>query len=309
MTYSLYVGRIGVPVQIEAVQNTNAVSYNFEIADWPIPPGATAKIYIKKPSGTEIYTNCQIDGQTVLFAPTLQSFAELGTSEAQLQIISGEKVMVSFVFCIKVHNNLIDDSAIESTNEYTALTQALQTVTSYDTRIAEAQSAADAAQQTADSKLEPKGDGSDLTVTFTEASNTTPPASGSTLSVMLGRIKKLFTRVTKLEPVTLYTGTTIKDSLTLSQSAANFERLGIYMTDNNGKNVTYQELLKPNNKEATLMVVDATSTALTVQLRCTCYSISGTVMTLKQARYATITTTPAVTANNYIIITRIVGYR
>ena len=57
MTYSLYVGRIGIPVQIEAVQNTNAVTYNFEIADWPIPPGATAKIYIKKPSGTEIYTN------------------------------------------------------------------------------------------------------------------------------------------------------------------------------------------------------------------------------------------------------------
>lgn len=309
MTYSLYVGRIGVPIQIDAVQATNAISYDFTIMDWVIPTGATAKIYIKKPSGAEVYTTCQIDGQTVTFAPTTQSYAEVGTSEAQLQIISGDKVMVSFMFSIKVHKNMIDDSAIESTNEYTALTQALQTVTSYDTRIAEAQAAADTAQQTADSKLEPNGDGSDLTVNFTEASNTTPPTSGSKLSVMLGRIKKLFTRVTKLEPVTLYTGTTIKDSITLSQSAANFERLGIYMTDNNGKNLTYQELLKPNNKEATLMVADTTSTALTVQLRCTCYSISNTVMTLKQARYATITTTPAVTANNYIIITRIVGYR
>ena len=84
-----------------------------------------------------------------------------------------------------VSKNIIDASAIESQSEFTALEEALQTVSDYDGRI------------TANTnRLDNLGDEH---VTFEEAQTDTTISDNLTLSTIFGRIKHLFTRTKTLE--------------------------------------------------------------------------------------------------------------
>ncbi len=93
---------------------------------------ATAKIYIKKPDGTKIYNTCINNGDgTFIVALTNQALAVKGDAQAELQLTSTENPsewISTPVFILRVLPSYIDDTAIESSNEFDALHAALFTV-------------------------------------------------------------------------------------------------------------------------------------------------------------------------------------
>lgn len=122
-----------VPTRFDVVQYATGPDIEFYITDYT--PTGTARIYIEKPSGAKVYNDCTVDGQTVTFTPTTQAFAEIGENRCQLEIMDGETVVLSFLMYANVTENIIDSSAVESTDEFTALQDALSTVSQYDSRI------------------------------------------------------------------------------------------------------------------------------------------------------------------------------
>lgn len=117
----IFVRSRGLTVQIDYIQGTNAVPLRFQFRDYTVPTGAAARIYIKKPSGKEVYNNASLSENTVTVQPTTQMFAEVGEQEGQLQLTSGQKILVTFPILFRVERNLISESAVESTDEYGAL--------------------------------------------------------------------------------------------------------------------------------------------------------------------------------------------
>lgn len=124
-----------VPIRMDVVQYATEPSIVFVLDDYTPSAGSVANLYIKKPDGTEIYNSCTISGNQVTYRPTTQSFAALGVSKCQLQIVKSGNTAVSFLIYADVTENIIDSSAVESQDEFTALEEALSTVSDYDGRI------------------------------------------------------------------------------------------------------------------------------------------------------------------------------
>lgn len=126
----LEVTRPGILVRIPAVQGDSGRRITFVMADLDIPPGSTATIYAEKPSGAKIYNSCAIGSDsgtsTVTVQLTSAMLEEGGEIPAQIQVISGEDIVTSFVFFLEIHKKIIDGNGIEGTNEFTALEEATQ---------------------------------------------------------------------------------------------------------------------------------------------------------------------------------------
>lgn len=106
---------------IHYVQYSTEIPIEFHIKDYSLPAGATARFYLKKPSGLEIYNECEIDGNTVTLKPTGQTFAESGKQSGQIQIVIGDKILVSYIIHFDIERNLIEESAIPSSDEFGVL--------------------------------------------------------------------------------------------------------------------------------------------------------------------------------------------
>lgn len=131
-----------------------------------------------------------------------------------------------------------------------------------------------------------------------------------------------YTKFTSTKPTTLYSTTTGNTgTITLSQSAADFTYLEIFYTDNNSRQSNSVKIYSPNGKYVTLCCVEP-STAnndVRVYIRTSGWTISGTSMTVGRTDlsgkndgiHATICSdnTMSVTANKYIKIFRILGYK
>lgn len=111
---------------IHYVQYSTEIPIEFYIKDYIIPPGATARFYLKKPSGLEIYNECLVSGQKVTLKPTAQTFAESGRQNGQIQVVIGDDILVSFILEFAIERNLISDSAIESSNEFGVLDELIK---------------------------------------------------------------------------------------------------------------------------------------------------------------------------------------
>lgn len=92
-----------------------------------------ARIYCKKPSGSETYTEgTVISNYCVLFSMTPQMVAEVGNTECQLHLIDGSNAVTSFKVKMEVRENLVAASEIQSTSEYQALVDILNRLEKYD---------------------------------------------------------------------------------------------------------------------------------------------------------------------------------
>ncbi len=92
-----------------------------------------ARIYCKKPSGKETYTEgTVISNHCVLFGITPQMVAETGNTKCQLHLIDGENSITSFKIKLEVQENMVAASAIQSTNEYQALVALLNRLERFD---------------------------------------------------------------------------------------------------------------------------------------------------------------------------------
>lgn len=117
----VYVTGKRLPVRVPYVQATNAVPIVLEIRDYTVPSGASAQVFVKKPSGKEVYNTVSLSGQTVTIEPTQQMVMEPGEQEMQVEVTSGSKTLVTFPMILDVSHNLLAESDIESTDEYGVL--------------------------------------------------------------------------------------------------------------------------------------------------------------------------------------------
>lgn len=125
MKWNIYIyNKSGIPLVIDCTQGSNDYEWEFDVKDYEIPPGAEARIYMRKPSGLEIYNDCIIDGNIIKVDVTTQMTAENGKIPAQFQIIpNSEKPdnVKSFIFWLNVQKSLEMNSQIESKDEFKIL--------------------------------------------------------------------------------------------------------------------------------------------------------------------------------------------
>lgn len=215
-TVTLSITNKNVPVRLDVVQYTTAPDIGFVLDDYT--PTGRADIYIKKPSGEEIYNHCTIDGNTVIFTPTTQCFAEVGENKAMLQILDGEKLAVSFKIWFIVEENFIDSSAAESQSEFTELQDAISTIGQYDQRIQDVQDAMTAL----DTEL--TEDMSDLQTAVTNQLNAAVTELNEDMDGLDGR---LTTAENNIEQLTDY-GFIYRRQLTSADDLNNIKTFGTY---------------------------------------------------------------------------------
>ena len=122
----LWVTQKRMLLPVPYVQGTNAVTLEFSFMDYTIPSGATARIYIKKPSGKEVYNTATVKNNVVTVKPTTQMFAEAGEYPGQIQIVKSSSILATFLIPFQVERNIVSESAVQSANEYGILDELIE---------------------------------------------------------------------------------------------------------------------------------------------------------------------------------------
>lgn len=171
------------PILIHYVQGSTEIPLEFNITDYEIPSGSTARIYIRRPDKTESYNDCTISGNVITYKPTAQFFSVAGICTGQLQIMIGDDFLVTFPLVFDVAENIIDNSAIESSNEYGALEALLQEAQENIPAAGEAAQAANQAAQAANTAAgeanEAAEDANDAATAATNAAGSANTAAGT----------------------------------------------------------------------------------------------------------------------------------
>ena len=83
--------------------------------------GESVTMWAKKPDGTVSYLACSVVDGKIQADFTSQMLATPGDVQVELRLINGEENITTPIFSVHVRKSNIDDSAAESTNEFTAL--------------------------------------------------------------------------------------------------------------------------------------------------------------------------------------------
>ena len=113
----IYVTREALKDPIFYVRGTNAIPIALRIMDFNIPQGARVNYYVRKPSGKSTFNAASQVSNTVTIDVKTQDFAETGFCHLQLQVISGDEVLVSFDHPVVVKENYTDGQGDESKDE------------------------------------------------------------------------------------------------------------------------------------------------------------------------------------------------
>ena len=122
--YTIHIASQTVPAIIPVVQGDSGRNILFTLADFTIPNGSSAYVYIEKPSGASIYNSVAIEGNSVLVELTSQSIMEAGDNYGQVRIMKDDEVVTSFEFILQVQKFRGID-ATESTSEMNIFDQAV----------------------------------------------------------------------------------------------------------------------------------------------------------------------------------------
>ncbi len=118
--------------QIAVVNVGEAASRQLEIAltrgRIPFIPGEelSVTVYALKPDGTKVFSPCELRGNIVRMNITTQMTAASGVIKCNLRIGTAESVLFSSMFYLESYDTVFSDAAVESTDEFTALSQALR---------------------------------------------------------------------------------------------------------------------------------------------------------------------------------------
>ena len=151
--------------RIPVVQGDTARTFRFILEDITLDGTEHARIYARKPSGAEVYDECEVVGSNeVIFTPeTEQIFIETGIILAEIRVAKGEKLITSYSFEFEVRQSTMRTGDIPSSDEFNALERAIEE---------------------AKDLHEPE---------FTEAGKRENIVSGETMQILFGKIKKWFT--------------------------------------------------------------------------------------------------------------------
>lgn len=175
----LFLERKDIPVKIDVVRNTNAIPISFHIADYQIPEGTEARIYLHKPSGAEVYNSAAIEENAVIVQPTMQMYAEEGEVIGQLQIIKDTTVAASFAIVFCIHKNIISDSAIESKDEFGILDTLINQAREEIKNAQNATSAANTAAESATTAANAANTGAEAATSAAESATTAADAANA----------------------------------------------------------------------------------------------------------------------------------
>lgn len=101
------------------IQGDTGRELYFVIDDYEVPDNAEYRIYLKKPSGKEIYNYCYYANGEIVVQLTTQMVAEIGQNVGQIQILSSNHTLLtSFNFVLNVEENMIEGSEISSKDEF-----------------------------------------------------------------------------------------------------------------------------------------------------------------------------------------------
>ena len=139
--FSLDVGKMGSQASIRAKQGDAAsravrvlllhdgVPYAPEAGTIPVLRGI-------KPDETVIFSDCEVDGHTVLCALPLQAMAVAGVVRFEIELYGpGAAVLYSPKFDLFVEETLYPDSAVESSGEFSALTSVMTGLLAYNEQL------------------------------------------------------------------------------------------------------------------------------------------------------------------------------
>ncbi len=115
----------GLYPKIDVVQGDTGRVLECKIIDVDLD-NVSAKIYCRKPSGKFVYRDVTVLEDVVIIPLTSQMLAEKGMVACQLVMEKDKEIVKSYNFSLAVEPSLIDNSAIESTNEFTILDQLIK---------------------------------------------------------------------------------------------------------------------------------------------------------------------------------------
>lgn len=91
-----------------------------------VPTTERVRTYAKKPDGTKLYNDCEIENGKVRLKFTNQLLAVPGQLPVEIEMTNGDAILSTPIFMIQVLPTNIDSQAVESSDEFTALQSALQ---------------------------------------------------------------------------------------------------------------------------------------------------------------------------------------
>lgn len=106
---------------VHVVQGDSGRELYFVFDDYELQDDAEYRVYIRKPSGKEIYNYCTYANEELVVQLTPQMIAEVGESFGQIQIIQNHVELTSFSFTLIVEESLIYSSSIDSKDEFNIL--------------------------------------------------------------------------------------------------------------------------------------------------------------------------------------------
>ena len=101
---------------IDVVQYDTGIHLVFTVKDFDIPAGATAKLYVQKPSGKFVFQEdgISIVDNTILIDLENQAITEHGKVPYQVSITNGSDMITAFTGLMMVEKSLKDAGAVES---------------------------------------------------------------------------------------------------------------------------------------------------------------------------------------------------
>lgn len=220
----IFVTREEYTPPIQYAQATNALPIVIRFCDYNIPSGATANVFVKKPSGKSVQDTATINKNIITIDVKTQMFVEVGMNILQIQIINGQDVLVTFDLPVMVRKNRTEPGAPESENEAAFFTELQEAANKARIAAQEANNAAQAAEDALsvlegavegtiinddtpsdvttfsgrhieNTFLKKNGDGGNVIVTFQQAAERAGIESGDSLAVAFGKLAKFFTDI------------------------------------------------------------------------------------------------------------------
>ena len=109
-----------MPLGVYTMQGDTGREIECTVVDWDIPAGATARVWVVKPSKKVVYIDGNIMENSVAFSLTNQVLAESGVAICIIEFASGDDVVSSFPFNLCIDGSARGDG-IPSENESTVL--------------------------------------------------------------------------------------------------------------------------------------------------------------------------------------------
>jgi hypothetical protein len=108
--------------KIYLVQYDTGIQLVMTVADFQLPDGTTAALYVQKPSGKFVYqeSGISVSGSTITVDLENQAITEHGTVPYQLRIENGTDLISTFSGILEVEKSLADAHAVESTSVVSA---------------------------------------------------------------------------------------------------------------------------------------------------------------------------------------------